>query len=102
MLPFVANKDFAEEMGSEEQARKGIAEMAQPAATQAQALAHDIMADKYASPQIEVVDDGEHVYLVNHAHGAHLDEFGSVNNPPYAPLRRGAMAAGLRIEETPK
>lgn len=27
----------------------------------------------------------------------HLVEFGSVNNPPYAPLRRGVTAAGLRF-----
>lgn len=28
---------------------------------------------------------------------AHLIEFGSVNNPPYSPLRRGVTAAGLRF-----
>lgn len=28
---------------------------------------------------------------------SHLVEYGSVNNPPYAPLRRGVMAAGLRF-----
>lgn len=32
---------------------------------------------------------------------AHLVEWGSVNNPPYAPLRRGARAAGLRLDEHP-
>ena len=26
----------------------------------------------------------------------HIIEFGSVNNPPYAPIRRGVIAAGLR------
>jgi hypothetical protein len=31
----------------------------------------------------------------------HLVEFGSVNNPPYAPLRRGVIAAGLRFEPSP-
>lgn len=33
---------------------------------------------------------------------AHLVESGSVNNPPYAPLRRGAGAAGLRLDEAAK
>jgi len=28
----------------------------------------------------------------------HLVEFGSVNNPPYAPLRRGVLATGLRLD----
>lgn len=27
-------------------------------------------------------------------------EFGSVNNPPYAPLRTGVRAAGLRLDES--
>ena len=27
----------------------------------------------------------------------HLIEFGSINNPPYAPLRRGLAQAGLRF-----
>lgn len=32
----------------------------------------------------------------------HIVEFGSVNNPPYAPLRRGMRAAGIRLVRTPK
>lgn len=32
---------------------------------------------------------------------AHLIEFGSINNPPYAPFRRGIGAAGLRFDDTP-
>jgi len=31
----------------------------------------------------------------------HLLEFGSVNNPPYAPLRRGVIASGLRFSPAP-
>lgn len=31
---------------------------------------------------------------------AHIIEYGSVNNPPYAPLRRGVSAAGLRFADT--
>lgn len=30
----------------------------------------------------------------------HIIEFGSVNNPPYAPLRTGVRAAGLRLDES--
>lgn len=33
---------------------------------------------------------------------AHLVEFGSANNPIYAPLRRAARALGLPFKETPK
>jgi hypothetical protein len=32
----------------------------------------------------------------------HLTEFGSVNNPPYAPLRKGVTSAGLRLEAAPR
>jgi len=32
----------------------------------------------------------------------HIVEFGSVNNHPYSPLRRGVQAAGLRLDEAPK
>lgn len=32
----------------------------------------------------------------------HLVEFGSVKNRPYAPLRRGIRAAGVRFVRTPK
>lgn len=30
---------------------------------------------------------------------AHIVERGSVNNPPYMPLHRGAAAVGLRVED---
>lgn len=33
---------------------------------------------------------------------AHIIEFGSRNNPPYAPLRRAARATGMRFIERPK
>lgn len=32
----------------------------------------------------------------------HLVEYGSVKNPPYAPLRRGVRAAGVRLVERPR
>ena len=47
--------------------------------------------------QVEVVVEGGEVFLVNHDYAAHLKEYGSKNNPPTAPLRRGVQAAGLRL-----
>lgn len=29
----------------------------------------------------------------------HIVEWGSINSPAYAPIRRGVLAAGLRLEE---
>lgn len=46
---------------------------------------------------IETDEDGVHLVLTGH--GAHLVEFGSQNNPPHAPLRRGVSAAGLGLSE---
>lgn len=33
---------------------------------------------------------------------AHLVEFGSIHNPPYAPLRRAVMRLGLKLRLYPK
>lgn len=48
---------------------------------------------------IEVQHQGHKVYLVNTDHGGHLDEWGSVKNPPNAPLRRAIRSVGLRLSE---
>jgi hypothetical protein len=46
---------------------------------------------------------GRHLEAIGNAAVAtdpfgHLVEWGSKNNPPYAPLRRGVLAAGLRLD----
>lgn len=48
---------------------------------------------------IVVDDDGDKVYVVNTDHGGHLLEWGSKNNPPHGPLRRGVRAAGLKLRQ---
>jgi hypothetical protein len=40
--------------------------------------------------------------LGNTDFAAHLIEFGSVNNPPYAPIRRAVLASGMRFVPHPK
>lgn len=54
----------------------------------------------HAPESYTVSADGESVTLGTSDSVGHLVEWGSVNNPPYAPLRRGVRAAGLRLEET--
>jgi hypothetical protein len=51
---------------------------------------------------IQVVDDGDMVLLVNRDSAGHLYEFGSVNSPPSAPLRRAVRAVGMVFVEAPK
>lgn len=45
---------------------------------------------------------GKRYRVGNSDFAAHLVEWGSVRNPPYAPLRRGVQAAGLHLVEDPK
>lgn len=47
---------------------------------------------------IVVVRDGDTVGVGSTDWAWHWVEFGSVNNPAYAPLRRGVRAAGLRLD----
>jgi|ERR1035441_3962100 hypothetical protein len=51
---------------------------------------------------IKVVDAGDTVLLVNRDSAGHLYEFGSINSPPSAPLRRAVRAVGMALVETPK
>lgn len=51
---------------------------------------------------IIVRDFARKVVLMNIDHAGHLLEWGSINNPPHAPLRRGVLAAGLRFVPLPK
>jgi hypothetical protein len=46
--------------------------------------------------------DGEQTRVVTDDIAGHLIEWGSVNNPAYAPLRRAADALGLGVVEDPK
>lgn len=43
---------------------------------------------------------GQRVYAMDVF--GHLVEWGSRNNPPYSPLRRGVRAAGLKFKSLPK
>jgi len=50
--------------------------------------------------EVKIVEG--HTYIVMTSYGAHIDEFGSVFQPPNAPLRRAIDATGLRFEPLPK
>lgn len=52
--------------------------------------------------QIEVVQEAGETLLANFDYAAAIVEFGSRNNPPWSPLRRGVRAAGLDLREEPK
>ena len=51
---------------------------------------------------VHTFNTGQHTGVAVDDVAAHIIEWGSVNNPPYASIRRGVRAAGLRLEESPK
>ena len=55
---------------------------------------------EHYAKSLSVQEDGDQVAVVSTDIAAHLIEFGSVNNPVYAPLRRAAEAQGLRLKDT--
>lgn len=101
---FIPNPKFAEQMNADPDTRKGLKEAAEAAKPMIEAAARDAGAPwmPRGGELIIVGEDEDGVYIANTDHAAHLIEFGSINNPPFAPQRRGASNAGLRIEDTPK
>lgn len=67
----------------------------------AESYAHKIMPHRSGRLcEIKKVDG--QIYIVMTAYGAHIDEFGSVYQPPNAPLRRAMDALGLKFILEPK
>jgi hypothetical protein len=100
---YVPNPGFSTEIMKERATLDGLAESAEGAAQMARNFAgRPWMPRAGAGEQIQVVESGGNVYLVNQDHAAHLKEFGSRRSAPTAPLRRGIEAAGLRFKDEGK
>lgn len=104
MALFKSNQRLAEELSRQPEYREGLKRAAEPARQQADLMARAARAPwmrrRGARRVVDIYEDADEVGIVNTDHAGHLQEFGSRNNPPHAPLRRGARAAGLRLEET--
>ena len=94
-------REFHADIRNETKLRQALVTAARPAVKVANQLGHAIM-PKGKGPAVSVVSDAEGVFIVNAAYGSHLDEYGSITNPPYAPVRRGIHAAGLPFRELPR
>lgn len=97
MSHFVANPSLTLELLS--QLRPVLRASGEAVASRADSFAHSAM-PRRGYKRIEVHETVEGVEVANTNYGGHLEEFGSVNNPPYAPLRRGARAVGLKLRES--
>lgn len=96
---FIPNPNFISDLVTERPYKEAMREAAQTAADEANKVQHFIMPAKGGKAEIAPAEiDGE-MYLVNFNHGGHIDEWGSKNNPPYAPLRTGVRRAGFDLIE---
>lgn len=100
MRPPIFNAAALEQLKHTAEYRQGMAQIAEDLAQNVRDQAPQ-RSGHYRS-SIKTFDTGTQQGVAAHDVAAHLIEFGSVNNPPYAPLRRGIRAAGLRLDESPK
>lgn len=100
---FRPNPRLAEQLRAQpkfQAAMRAVAEPARAAAEQfARAAGGPWMKRKSAKGLIVVDITADGARITNTDHGGHLAEYGSRNNPPHAPLRRGVRAAGLKLTE---
>lgn len=97
-MVFIPNPDFLAELREDGDLTEALASRAEAAAAKANALGHRVRPS--GGKAVEIVSEGENVRMLNTDYGGHIAEFGSKNNPPYAPLRRGVRATpGLRLED---
>ena len=103
MRTFIPNPGFITELQVEDETVEAFVEAAEAVAENANELRHRFYREEGAvlvrneSSRINL-----NVYVVNVDPGGHMDEWGSVNNEAYAPLRRGVENAGLEFQPLPK
>lgn len=95
---FKPNPNFAKELG--DGVHHILREAAEKSAEEVREVKHRIMPQSRGRGSVIVREIDGQVVLGNTDRGAHLDEFGSKNNPTYQPLRRGIRAAGYRFKES--
>lgn len=97
---FRKNPGFNQELSSEAGYKEALAVAAKPAEAAAKSFA-PVRTGAYRD-SIHVVIDSKGVRLDASDFKAHWVEWGSANNSPSAPLRRGVRAAGLKFKESSK
>jgi len=102
-MAFLPNPRFLQQLEVEDGTVQALEEAAEEVAAGANELRHSF----YREPGAVLVRNessrvAANVYVVNTDPGGHMDEWGSVNNEAYAPLRTAVSNAGLEFEESPK
>jgi hypothetical protein len=88
--------DFTTQLEAEPGVRSRVAAAAREAGEETRSIGRELGGSGAFAGSIEV--RGARVLTRDRA--GHLIEHGSVNNPPYAPLRRAAEAVGARYVDT--
>ena len=96
---FIPNLQLAEELMADEGFREQLGRDQGEAIKERASQLSPRGTGRTARSFVVVDEDGE-IRVGNTDPFFHLTEWGSVNNPPYAPLRRGVTAAGLRLTES--
>lgn len=94
---YVANKLFEQQMKVQQDFVDALADAGEEVASQAKAAAPVVTG--YYKRSIWVDRGPFQVTVGSHDPFGHMVEWGSINNPAYAPIRRGVLAAGLRLDE---
>lgn len=98
-MRFLPNPSFEAELQREAQYHAYIESVLERIKTAAESIAPG---DGYYKQSFVVYWDGTRAYVGSSDFAAHLIEWGSINNPPYAVLRRAAAMAGFELELLPK
>lgn len=102
MTRFVANKSFEREMARERPMIAALYRGAKDVERASRSLAVQHRESGSYLKGFRVTVNGGQVLIGNNDFAAHIIEWGAANQPPQAILRRGARAAGLRLDETTK
>lgn len=95
MARFVRNPGFERQLARSDEMRAALRRAAEDAAAEARAVA-PVDTGEYRS-SIRVEESAEGVRVVSDDDKASHIEFGTQDTPAFAPLRRGAEGAGLKV-----
>ncbi len=98
LVRYVPNPLFDEEVREQPQHEKGMRVITKKVARAVRIAARASRNTGYYERRVKAKAQG----VVASDFAWHWVEFGSVNNPPYAPFRRGLRAAGIRLVMDPK
>ena len=95
MRTFVPNNDLQQELEQTPEYQGVLEQVANAAKVRAVAIAPEVTGAYKRS--VTVVNEQNRVFIATSDPFGHLVEYGSRNNPAYAPLRRAVQSIGLRV-----